>query len=210
MNEGESSVATALPAAENPAGLTVVGAPTAKEEVDAKLHQAREQLMLLRRQQEELERAKGELEDLRRKQDEFSRGRTETVESLTRALVLLEREQTQAQRLAELCSTTRRAFGEYLEQIHAIRDQEWTSANLRSELTKALGTIENARLEFNRARTKLDCLSPAAKAGAEAAEKSHGVDALTLKRFFLLGAAASLPVIVVGTVWLIIFLIAKR
>ena len=209
MKEGDGSIATIVPAADNSSGPSVVAAPTPKEELDLKLQQAREQLLLLRRQQEDLERQKGDLEELRRKQDEYVRGKAGMIESLTRGLVLLEREQIQAQRLAELCVATRQAFGEHLEQVQSLNDQNWTSTNLRAELTRALSTIENAHLEFNRARTKLDCLNPAPTEADDAA-KGPTVTIAELLRYAKIGAAASLPLIVIGTIWLLIILAARR
>jgi len=211
MKEGESSLATALPASDNVAGLSVVETPTQKEELELKLHQAREQLAVLRRQQEELERQKGDLEDLRRKQDEYARGRAEMIERLTRGLVLLEHEQLQAQRSVEQCIATRQSFRDYLEQLQSIRDDQWTSATVRPELSKALGLIENARAEHNNARARLDCLDPSSADGSGAVAVSPEAAARTeFRRYIRLGLAASLPIIIVGTIWLIIFLAAKH
>src|ERR1035438_3491198 len=66
--------------------LSVVELPQHREEVDSKLDQAREHLLTLRRQQEELERQKSELEELRRKQEEYSRGRAEITDNMARGL----------------------------------------------------------------------------------------------------------------------------
>jgi DNA repair exonuclease SbcCD ATPase subunit len=203
MNEGESSNATGLPVAGS------ATAATPKQEVDQQLQHAQEQLMKLRRLQEDLERQKGDLEELRRKQDDYSRGRAAAIEDLTRGMVLLEREQIQAQRLGELCGKTRQSFNEYLEQVQGIRDQDWTSTNLRAELTKALGIIENARIEYNRACAKLDCLNPA-KAAALTGKDEDAFDSVEFRRYVCRGAAASLPLIVAGTVWLIVFLLAQK
>ena len=210
MTQGGSSTATILSESGSGAGLSVVAAPTCQEEVASRLDEAREQLLALRRQQEELERQKSDLEELRRKQDEYARGRTEMVESLTRGLVLLEREQLQAQRRVELCSATATAFRDYLEQLHSIRDEEWTSANVRSELSRALGVVENARLEYNRACTKLECFNPAAQAPEPENVEEAGIDWVEMFRYARLGAAASAPLIIAGTIWLVVFLVAKH
>jgi hypothetical protein len=209
MNQGDSSAVTSLPVPGSPAGSVAATTSTPKEEVDHKLQQAQEQLLKLRRLQEDLERQKGDLEELRRKQDEYSRGRGRVIEDLTRGMVLLEREQVQAQRLAELCVKTRQCFSEYLDQIQSIRDKEWTSANLRPELTKALGVVENARIEYNRACTKLDCLQPAKPTAAVEGKDPAEFSREEFVRYLRIGAAASLPLIVVGTIWLIVFLVAK-
>ena len=191
--------------------VALADAPTHTEEVDTKLDAAREQLLTLRRQQEELERQKSDLEVLRRKQDEYTRGKTEMIENLTRSLATLEREQIQAQRVGELCDTTIDAFRDYLEQLQSIHDEEWGSDNVRTELSRALGVVENSRLEYNRARIKLECLNPnTATPAAPVAPEPQGLDWNELGRYFLLGAAASTPLILAGTIWVILLLVIKH
>ncbi len=213
MKQGGSSTATVAP--EKSKGHThqvaILDTPTVAEEVDTKLDAAREQLLALRRQQEELERQKAELEELRRKQDEYARGKAEMIENLTRALATMEREQIQAQRVAELCDSTTDAFRDYLEQLQAINDAEWSHENVRTELGRALGVIENARLEYNRARIKLDCLNPKAGQPELPAPTSQptGLDWKELGRYFSLGSAASAPLILAGTLWVILLLAFK-
>jgi hypothetical protein len=211
MNAGGSSVATILPAASPELEFPAVTTPSARVELDHKLDAARDQLLQLRRQQEELERQKGDLEELRRKQEEYTRGRLEMIESMTRSLVTLEREEIEAQRKAELCAKTTLAFREYLDRLHGIDDQQWTSATVRSELSKALGLIDDARMEFNRARTKLDCLNPGADPAAAALAETGKplVERTEVARWAILGAAASAPLIAAGTIWLIAFLVAR-
>jgi uncharacterized membrane-anchored protein YhcB (DUF1043 family) len=212
MKQGGSSTVTILPESGNGIGLSVVDTPPHKEEVDWKLEQAREQLLTLRRQQDELERQKTDLEELRRKQEEYARGKTEMIDNLTRGLVTIEHEQIKSQRLAELCANTCEAFRGYLEQIHAFNDEEWSSANVRAELSKALGIIENSRLEYNRARTKLDCLNPAdgqTPAPIDLAQ-SQTSDWSEIMRWMRLGAAASAPLILAGTIWVILLLTIKH
>jgi hypothetical protein len=213
MKHGGGSAATIVPESSTGPTLSVVELPPHREEVDSKLEQAREHLLTLRRQQEELERQKGELEELRRKQEEYSRGRAEITDKLSRGLIALERQQTESQRLAGLCGTTIDAFRDYTEQIQQINDDEWTSGNVRAELSKALAVIENARLEYNRAHTKLDCLNPAAGQpdallAADATRKLPGWDEIVC--YACIGAAASAPLIVAGTIWLIVLLAAKH
>jgi hypothetical protein len=186
--------------------------PPVQQETVSRLENAREQLLALRRQQEELERQKGELEELRRKQDEYVRGRAEMIENLNRGLVTLEREQLQAQRLAELCGRTREAFTDYLERLHAINDEEWTSGNVRAELSRALGVIENSRLEYNRALTRLDCLNPAAGQPPEpvaAAAAPDTINGTELLRYFLIGGAASAPLILAGAIAVVALLVIR-
>lgn len=206
MKEADSGFAVITSGSDPQGGLTVAGNPTPKEELEQELQQKREQLLLLRRQQEELERQKSDLEDLRRKHEEYTRGRQELIEQLTRALVLLEREQIEAQRRGELCVATRQAFRDALEQLQRIRDEEWTSANVRTELSRALALIENVRAELHRARARLECLNPK----LQAADEPGGAAPSEFVRYLRLGFAASLPLIVAGTIWLIVFLLSRR
>ncbi|MCG3148515.1 MAG: hypothetical protein PCFJNLEI_01959 [Verrucomicrobiae bacterium] len=211
MKQGGNSAILSATGAGNGAGLAILDVPVHKEEVDSKLDQAREQLLTLRRQQEELEQQKADLEELRRKQDEYARGKAEMIENISRALVTLEREQIQAQRLAGLCENTTTTFKDYLDQLQAINDEEWSSSSIRTELSRALGIIENSRLEYNRARTKLDCLNPSAGQPVLPVEKPvEGVDWNEMLRYARLGAAASAPLILAGTIWVMLFLALKN
>ncbi len=206
------STATAVPENDIGLGFASVQEPPPAEELDGQLDQARENLLTLRRQQEELERQKGELEELRRKQDEYTRGRAELLDKLNRGQLILEREQVQAQRLAELCGNSHEAFADYLEQLDSIHDDEWTAENLRPELSRALGIIENARLEYNRARTKLDCLNPAANqspALVDDGEDKTADEWQEIARYAKLGAAASAPLIFSGSAWFIVWLLVR-
>jgi hypothetical protein len=211
MNDGGSSTVTTLPETGKGTAVSATDISTPKEELEAKLQQAREQLIGLRRQQDELERQKGELEELRRKQDEYARGKVEMIDSLTRGLTLIEREQIKAQRVTEVCRETQTAFREYLDQIHALNEENWSSANVRSELSRALGIIENSRLEYNRARTRLDCFNPETEQPAtDVAPDAQAVDWQEILRYARLGAAASAPLIIAGTIWVLLLLVFKH
>jgi hypothetical protein len=212
MNEGVTNTAGILPESRTDVTLPrhSMSELTSKEEIDLKLDAAQDELLALHRQQEELERQKSELEDLRRKQDEYTRGRAELIEDLTRSLVAVERQQLEAQRLAELCVRSRESLRDHLEQVQSLNDAEWTNTNLPAELGRALGIIENARLELHRARVKLDCLDPAISERLAAGSKSKLLGSGEAWRYVLIGAAVSAPLIVAGTIWLIIFLITLR
>jgi len=75
-----------------------------------------------------------------------------------------------------------------------------------------LGIIENSRLEYNRARTRLDCLNPAAGQPSEpsSAAAPKLFEWQELARYACLGAAASAPLIIAGTIWLIVLLATRH
>jgi len=133
-------------------------APT-REEVDRKVVEAQQKLAELKRAQEGLERERAALEELRRRQNEFQTGRQEMVHSLTRGLGLLEEAEFNARRDAEQMVKTVADFRDAIEKIQAIHDETWNKENFSVELTRALTTIENARMEWNAARLKFPILS---------------------------------------------------
>src|SRR5947207_12353656 len=126
-------------------------APT-REEVDLKVTEAQQKLTELKRAQEELERERAALEELRRRQSEFQTGRQEMIHNLTRGLGLLEEAEFTARRDAEQMAKTLADFRDALSKIEAVREETWTKDNFNVELTRALTSIENGRMEWNTAR----------------------------------------------------------
>jgi chromosome segregation ATPase len=142
------------------AGLQPLRAPT-REEVDSKVAETQQKLVELRRAQEELERERAALEETRRRQLEFQTGRQEMVQNLTRGVGLLEEAEFGARRDAEQMSKALLEFRDALSKIQAVHEDAWTKDNFSLELTRALTTLENARMEWNAARLKFDVLSGA-------------------------------------------------
>ena len=137
-------------------------APT-REDVDRKVVEAQQKLAELNRAQDELERERAALEELRRRQTEFQTGRQEMVHNLTRGLGLLEEAEFNARRDAEQMVKTIGDFRDAVDKIQTIHDETWTKENFSVELTRALTTIENARMEWNAARLKLPVLAGESK-----------------------------------------------
>ncbi|HEY5297225.1 MAG TPA: hypothetical protein VIK59_04820 [Verrucomicrobiae bacterium] len=132
-------------------------APT-RDEVDRKVVEAQQKLAELKRAQDDLERERSSLEELRRRQTEFQTGRQEIVHNLTRGLGLLEEAEFNTRRDAEQMVKTIADFRDALTKVQAVHDETWTKENFSVELTRALTTIENARMEWNAARLKIPAL----------------------------------------------------
>jgi hypothetical protein len=141
------------------------GAPT-REDVDRKVVEAQQKLVELKRAQEELERERSGLEELRRRQSEYATGRQEIIQQLTRGLGLLEEAEFSTRRDAEQMVKTIGDFRLALDKVQAIHDEAWTKENFQVELTRALTTVENARMEWNSARLKLPLLAGETKTPA--------------------------------------------
>src|SRR6185312_11583818 len=123
-------------------------APT-REEVDTRVTDTQQKLIELKRAQEELERERSALEETRRRQMEFQTGRQEMIHNLTRGLGLLEEAEFTARRDAEQMAKTIADFRDALSKIEAVHEETWTKDNFSVELTRALTSVENGRMEWN-------------------------------------------------------------
>jgi chromosome segregation ATPase len=140
-------------------------APT-REEVDSRVAEAQQKLAELRREQEELERQRAALEETRRRQAEFQTGREEIIQNLTRGVGLLGEAEFGARRDAEQMAKALADLRDALAKVQAIHEEGWTKDNFSTELTRALTTLENARMEWNSARLKFPVLSGQAPEGS--------------------------------------------
>jgi uncharacterized Ntn-hydrolase superfamily protein len=178
------------------------GRAPSREEVDSRVADAQHKLSELRRAQEELERERASLEETRRRQLELQTGRAEMVQNLTRGVGLLQEAEFSARRDAEQMAKALVGLREALVKVEAVQETSWTQDNFALELTRALTTLENARMEWNAARLKFEVLS--GKSAAD--QKSDPVKAeapasllsnCTLGQLCRLGLAMTWPVAVV-------------
>jgi len=156
----------------SPGSATSVGQPQrapTREEVDSRVADAQQKLAELKREQEQLERQRAALEETRRRQMEFQTGRQETIQNLTRGVGLLEEAEFSARRDAEQMAKALLDLRDALAKVQAIHEEAWTQDNFGTELTRALTTLENARMEWNAARLKFPLLSNPSQSGAAGA-----------------------------------------
>ncbi len=185
--------------------------PAPRDDVERKVVEAQQKLVELKRAQEELERERAGLEELRRRQNEFQTGRQEMLQNLTRGVGLLEEAEFAARREAEQMVKTLADFRFALEKIQAIHDESWTKETFQIELTRALTTLENARMEWNSARLKLNVLAGENKPVATA-EKTPTTPAppslaeMNFGQLCRIGLALTWPLLVTGLAALGIFL----
>jgi hypothetical protein len=176
-------------------------APT-REEVDSKVSEAQQKLAELKRAQEDLERERAALEEVRRRQSEFETGRGEMIQHLTRGLGLLEEAEFAARRDAEQMAKSIADLRDALAKVQGIHEEGWTKDNFNVELTRALTTLENARLEWNGARLKYPVLSGEAATRTTAAGSSPANPALLAPKSFgelcKLGLAFTWPLALVA------------
>lgn len=180
-----------------------------RDDVNRKVVEAQQKLVELKRAQEELERERAGLEELRRRQGEFQTGRQEIVQQLTRGLGLLEEAEFCARRDAEQMVKTVGDFRTALTKVQAIHDEVWTKENFQIELTRALTTIENARMEWNSARLKLPVLAgenqPVATTEKTAAPAAPSLAELSFGQLCRIGLAMTWPLLLIALAALGIF-----
>jgi len=181
--------------------------PLSPEHLDSQVQKAQDQLLQLKRQQDQIEKQKRELEELSRKQEELERGRAEMSDKLTRSLVVLEREAYDAQKRLEQLRAMRESFGQHLELIEAIDPKSWNPADLHKELSRALSTVEGARVEFGQQRSRLQATDDAEVGAAlpEIDSDFSGGGGRSLFQWVKIGFAFSLPLIVFGFIALFLF-----
>jgi hypothetical protein len=184
--------------------------PPTREEIESMVSEKQIRLAELKRAQEDLERERAGLEELRRKQAEFQTGREEMLQQLTRGIGLLEESEMVARRDAELMARTLGDFREAAGKVMAINEQSWSQEGFSMELTRALTTIENARMEWNSARLKFPILSgplsatePESKAGKAGGSLLATTDMVQLAK---IGLALTWPLVLLGgAIFLVLF-----
>lgn len=176
-------------------------------ELGDKVQQVRAELESLKQKQEEIEREKARLEELKRRQDSLEQGRTEMLDKLTRALVVVQREIEESQKRVEQMHTIYNSFTQHLQHIESINARGWLPQDLPRELSKALSSVEDARAEYIKAHAKLsvdtsgEVSLPSQEMDYQLAEEERGFN-YWLKS----GFAFTLPIQVIAVVTLLVYI----
>ncbi|MBN8249694.1 MAG: hypothetical protein J0L84_19920 [Verrucomicrobia bacterium] len=168
-----------------------------REDLDAQLTGTQQQLARLREAQERLERTRAAVEETRRRHANFTAGRSETLQSLTRGIGLLEKAEQDARRDAEQLARTLEGLRSALGGVEQLNEQSWTTESWEQELTRSLTTIENARLEYQSAARKWPVLEGRTTVPDAAAPGREAMpwNSLPLGRLCRLGLALTWPLV---------------
>ncbi|MCB1232038.1 MAG: hypothetical protein KDN19_17345 [Verrucomicrobiae bacterium] len=181
-----------------------------EEDFEDQVREAQEQLAQLRQREEQLERQKRELEELHQRKAVFTENRDVLHEELTRAIAALNRESEECQRRADDCLNTREALDHYLRTVDSLRPDMWSRNQLKEELGKAQGRIDEAEEELRSASPLLASIRggkskiASAKRNASASNDETGQGFLY---WFKSGLAFTLPVMIFLAVFGLIFLV---
>ncbi len=192
-------------------GTSPSGRPPTREELDAKVTETQQRLLELQRAQEALQRERAALEEARRRQAEFQSGKEAMLTHLTRGIGILQEAEFTARRDAEQMAKTLGGFQDALTKVQDLKQELWTTENYQAELTRALTTIENARMEWNSALLKWPQLEQKAEASADplpgnSRQPISLLEGLSFGQLSKLSLALTWPLLVVSLVSLGIIL----
>jgi TolA-binding protein len=186
--------------------------PPSREEIEQQISANQQEVAKLKRAQEEKQRELSALEEMRRRQAEFQNGREEMLQHLTRGIGLLEDAEMSTRREADQMARSLAEFRDAVAKVQALNDAAWTRENLTVELTKALTTIENARMEWNSARLKFSVLNGAVEGGSKpAAGKTSAASlaSLSLGELCKIGLGLTWPLAALGMIIFLTFLLRR-
>lgn len=128
--------------------------PLSRDEINQQVTAAQQALIELKRRQEDLERERAQLEEARRRRIEYEQGREEMLAHLTRGITLLDEAEQSSRRDAEQMARSLADLRTALDKVAALNESSWTAEAYHGELTRALTTLESARMEWNSAQVK--------------------------------------------------------
>jgi chromosome segregation ATPase len=178
------------------------------DDYDHKLKAAQAELDRIQIQREELEQKKRELEELTARKRNFLTQQVELTEKLSNALTLIDRELYSMRQEADELEQCRVCFAAHLDKIQKFNPEQWTRDNLSDKLDRATMATDIAIDEYDQAAAHFENGRSGAIFGrpskrGRATRASASEFSVNLKN----GFAFNLPVIVLGTVALLVYLL---
>lgn len=174
------------------------------DDYDGKLQAAQMQLEQLQQQREELERKKREVETLNNRRREFIATQVELTERLSSTLTRIDREVFEMRQEIDDLEQCRTCFASHLSKLQKINPESWTTENLANSLERATALADHADDEYSQAA---DHFSRSRSGAIFQGGRSRRVVSGEFSRQFKNGLAFNLPVIVLGGMALLVYLI---
>lgn len=176
-------------------------------ELGDKVQQVRAELESLKQKQEEIEREKSRLEELKRRQDSLEQGRSDMLDKLTRALVVVQRETEESQKRVEQMHAIYASFNQHLRQLEDINARSWNPQDLPRELSRALSSVEDARAEYIKSQAKLAVDTSSEISPSSLMESDYPVEEEHSFIYWLRsGFAFTLPLQVIAVIALLLYI----
>ena len=179
------------------------------EDYDRKLKDTQEEIERIQQQREELERKKIELEELTNRKRDFMSQQVELSEKLGSALTLIDRELYSMREETQDLEQCRACFAAHLDKIQKFNPESWTRENTSEKLERASISIELAEDEYDQAAAHFEGSRSGAIFG-RASKKSRAARNQNSSEFLnnlRNGFAFNLPVVALGTLALIVYLL---
>ena len=180
-----------------------------KGELSSQMAGATKEMEELRLRQETLQKERGTIEALAEKQDAYEEGKRKIMERLHRGAVLLEKEEANAERTAEVMAAARAQFKSVLAELKQIDEDSWAEDAIEGELDSALALVENATKVYRVARARIDSVAWNARpedagSGAGSTSASSPGRPPGFLYWLKVGIAVTLPLIAAATVFYIV------
>lgn len=179
------------------------------EDYDRKLKDAQEELERIQQQREELERKKQELEELTSRKRAFVSQQVELAERLTSALTLIDRELFAMREESQDLEQCRTCFAANLDKIQKFNPEGWNRESTPEKLERATITLDLAADEYDQAAAHFEGTRSGAifgRASKRGRSATRGAGAGEFMSNLRNGFAFNLPVVVLGAVALVVYL----
>lgn len=181
--------------------------PAFTEDFEGKLADAQTQLEMLQAQRRELERQKMALEHLNQRKQEFLTGQLDLTEKFSTVITSIERDLFESKQEIDDLEQTREAFVNHLNRIEALNPEAWPKETLNSELEKALTILDKAEDEYEQAASYFAGTRKSSLFGGSSGNLRGLAATSDFQTTLRNGFAFNLPVIILGTIALFVYLI---
>jgi hypothetical protein len=182
-----------------------------QDDYDDKIRSAQLELERIQLERQELEQKKRQLEELTIRKREFLSQQVELTEKLSSAVTLIDRELMEIREEMDHLEQCRSCFAEHIDKIQKHDPEKWGRDNLHEKLDKATIVTDQAADEYDQASAYFEGTRSAgifgrpAKGGRRRVKSGSGLS--DFKTQLVSGLAFNLPVIALGGVALVVYLI---
>ncbi len=177
------------------------------DEYEDKLQAAQRELERIQQEREELERKKREVEELNARRRTFIAQQAELIDKLGTALTRIDRTLFEIREEADDLEQCRTCFAGHLDKLEKIKPEGWSSDSMPDKLERstlildaATDDFDSAAAHFNNGRSGAIFGEPSKRTRAKLGLPSEF--AVNLRN----GFAFNLPVIILGTIALLVYL----
>lgn len=181
--------------------------PAFTEDFEGRLADAQTQLEMLQEQRRELERQKMALEELNRRKQEFLNGQLELTEKFSTVVTSIERDLFESKQEIDDLEQTREAFVNHLKRIESLNPEAWPKDSLSRELENALTLLDKAEDEYEQAAAYFAGTRKGSLFGGNSGNLRGFATTSDFQTTLRNGFAFNLPVIILGTIALFVYLI---